>query len=70
MLISGIAGDASPDDPATHALIVGVSRYPFAAGAKATDFGRKFRLRNLTSAARSASKSRSTTKPAPAALIS
>ena len=39
----------------THALVIGVSRYPYADGDDATDFGESSGLENLTSAARSAS---------------
>ncbi|MET0072139.1 MAG: caspase family protein [Candidatus Thiodiazotropha sp.] len=39
----------------THALVIGVSRYPYADGDEATDFGEQSGLENLSSAARSAS---------------
>jgi hypothetical protein len=41
--------------PGTHALVIGVSDYPFADGPDASDLGESFELQNLTSAARSAS---------------
>lgn len=39
----------------TYALVIGVSRYPYADGDDATDFGEQSGLENLSSAARSAS---------------
>jgi len=45
-----------PDaSPGTHALIIGVSDYPFADGPNASALGASFELENLTTAARSAS---------------
>lgn len=41
--------------PGTHALVIGVSSYPFADGPNATPVGEEFEIENLTSAARSAS---------------
>jgi hypothetical protein len=41
--------------PRTHALVIGVSRYPFATGSGPSDSGTSVELRDLTSAARSAS---------------
>lgn len=41
--------------PVTHALVIGVSDYPFLAGPGASDFGAAFGMESLTSAARSAS---------------
>lgn len=50
-----IRGPAWGTTPATHALVVGVSRYPYLSGPGASDFGASFNLGDLTSAARSAS---------------
>jgi Caspase domain len=45
-----------PDaSPGTHALIIGVSDYPFADGPDASALGQSFELESLTTAARSAS---------------
>jgi hypothetical protein len=41
--------------PGTHALVIGVSDYPFADGPYASALGASFELQNLTTAARSAS---------------
>jgi hypothetical protein len=41
--------------PGTHALVIGVSDYPFADGPDASSLGKSFELHNLTTAARSAS---------------
>ena len=41
--------------PGTHALIIGVSDYPFTDGPNASTPGESFELQNLTTAARSAS---------------
>ena len=41
--------------PGTHALVIGVSDYPFADGPDASDLGASLGLENLTTAARSAS---------------
>jgi hypothetical protein len=41
--------------PGTHALVIGVSDYPFADGPNASTLGESFGLQNLTTAARSAS---------------
>jgi hypothetical protein len=46
---------AASDRPGTHALIVGVSHYPFLSGPNTSPFGEQFGLEDLTSAARSAS---------------
>lgn len=43
------------DGPATRALVIGVSRYPYADGPSATDSGRSSGISHLSSAARSAS---------------
>lgn len=43
------------DGPGTHALVIGVSHYPFLSGPKTSPFGEQFGLEDLTSAARSAS---------------
>lgn len=46
---------AAGDGPGTHALVIGVSHYPFLAGNGATEAGLRFGLEDLSSAARSAS---------------
>ena len=46
--------EAAVDGPGTHALVVGVSRYPFLNGAQATPLGKKFGMVDLSSAACSA----------------
>lgn len=42
------------DEPGTHALVIGVSRYPYLDGPEQTEEGRGYGLTNLTTAARSA----------------
>ncbi len=46
---------ATGDGPRTHALVIGVSHYPFLCGATASDAGGHYGLTDLSSAARSAS---------------
>ncbi|CAN5496712.1 hypothetical protein BH10ACT7_BH10ACT7_24690 [soil metagenome] len=41
--------------PSTHALVIGVSDYPFADGPRASEFGESMGISNLSSAARAAS---------------
>lgn len=50
-----IAPDTESLTEGLHALVIGVSSYPFADGPESTEFGKAFGIRNLTSAARSAS---------------
>lgn len=50
-----IAVSAEDTAPATHALVIGVSDYPFVDGPQASDLGQSFGMSSLTSAARSAS---------------
>lgn len=45
---------SADDRPGTHALVIGISRYPYLDGAQQTDEGREYGLTNLTTAARSA----------------
>jgi hypothetical protein len=52
MAVIPIANGATPG---THALVIGVSDYPFVDGPNASELGESFGLSNLTSAARSAS---------------
>ncbi|MBA3359994.1 MAG: caspase family protein [Acidimicrobiia bacterium] len=47
--------DAVVDGPGTHALVVGVSNYPYLDGPQQTLVGKRFGVSNLSSAARSAS---------------
>ena len=47
--------DLDHDGPATRALVIGVSAYPYASGPDATDSGKKSGIGHLSSAARSAS---------------
>src|SRR5687768_15020337 len=50
-----LLGPAQGSSPATHAFVMGVSHYPFLDGPEATPRGAEFGMKDLSSAARSAS---------------
>jgi len=50
-----LLGPAQGSNPATHAFVMGVSHYPFLDGPEATATGAEFGMKDLSSAARSAS---------------
>ena len=54
-VVVAVVIDEEHDGPATRALVIGVSAYPYADGPEATESGRKSGIGHLSSASRSAS---------------